>query len=66
MSGIPTADRGLYTLDEACEWLGGISRPLIYGYINSRRLRSVKMGARRMIPADALSSFVSSLEAEAS
>jgi excisionase family DNA binding protein len=39
-----------YSVDEACEALG-IGRVLMYDLINTGRIHSVKVGARRLIPA---------------
>lgn len=46
-----------YSVEEARRSLG-ISRALIYELITSGRLHSVKVGARRIIPASALEDFL--------
>ncbi|PWU49661.1 hypothetical protein DLE60_00870 [Micromonospora globispora] len=38
---------------------------MLYNLIRSRRLRSVKIGDRRLIPVTALRSFLASLEEDA-
>jgi excisionase family DNA binding protein len=42
-----------YSVEETCEALG-IGRALAYELIMSGRLHSIKVGARRLIPASAL------------
>lgn len=54
----------LYRVPEAIEILG-IGRSTLYELIRSRRLRSVKQGRRRLIPASALAEYVALLEQEA-
>jgi excisionase family DNA binding protein len=46
-----------YSVDEACKALG-IGRVLMYDLINTKRIHSVKVGARRLIPASALAEFL--------
>ena len=43
----------------------GLSRSVIYKLIRSGRLRSVKEGTTRLIPAEAIAEYVALLEAEA-
>jgi len=50
-------DRLLLTVDEACESLH-LSRPVVYGLMNSGELRSIKIGTARRIPLDALRAYV--------
>jgi excisionase family DNA binding protein len=45
-----------YSVEEACQALG-IGRALAYELIMNGRIRSIKVGARRLIPASALSAF---------
>jgi excisionase family DNA binding protein len=47
-----------YSVEEACEALG-VGRALLYELIMSGRLHSIKVGARRLIPASALTEFLS-------
>lgn len=54
----------LYRVDEAMHLLS-MSRTVIYGLIRSGRLRSVKQGRSRLIPAAALDDYVALLEREA-
>jgi excisionase family DNA binding protein len=42
-----------------------LSRSLVYELIRSGRLRSVKVGSRRLVPVGALAEYVEQLEAEA-
>ena len=46
-----------YSVQEACQALG-IGRALAYELIRSGRLHSIKVGARRLIPASALQEFL--------
>jgi excisionase family DNA binding protein len=50
-------ERLLLTVDEACESLH-LSRPIVYQLINSGQLRSIKIGAARRIPLDALRAYI--------
>jgi excisionase family DNA binding protein len=50
----------LYTVPEASEALR-ICPTNLYGLIRSGRLESVKVGAKRLIPADAIATFVEGL-----
>jgi excisionase family DNA binding protein len=59
----PTS-QALYRIPEAMRLLG-LSRSVIYKLIGSGRLRSVKEGTTRLIPAEAIAEYVALLEAEA-
>jgi excisionase family DNA binding protein len=54
----------LLTIDEAARELR-IGRSTLYDLIRSRRLRTVKIGARRLVPAAALAETVELLLQEA-
>ena len=56
--------QALYRIPEAMRLLG-LSRSVIYKLIRSGRLRSVKEGTTRLIPAEAIAEYVALLEAEA-
>jgi excisionase family DNA binding protein len=56
--------RALYRVPEAMRLLS-LSRSVIYTQIRTGRLRSVKQGSSRLIPADAIDDYVALLEAEA-
>lgn len=47
-------DRDLYTIQEARERLGGVSRNSIYGLLRTGQLASVVIGCRRFIAATAI------------
>lgn len=47
---VPSAPQTLFTVDEAAEQLR-VSRSLIYSALRDGRLRGVKIGRRRLIPA---------------
>ncbi len=57
-------DRALYRIPEAMRLLS-LSRSVIYNQIRTGRLRSVKEGNARLIPAAAIADYVALLEAEA-
>jgi excisionase family DNA binding protein len=59
----PTA-KALYRVPEAMRLLS-MSRSVIYQQIRTGRLRSVKEGNTRLIPAEAIAKYVALLEAEA-
>ncbi|WP_026341530.1 helix-turn-helix domain-containing protein [Actinomadura atramentaria] len=52
------------TVDEAAERLR-VSRWTLYNLIRSNRLRTVKIGRRRLVPVDALSECLDHLSEEA-
>jgi excisionase family DNA binding protein len=56
--------KALYRIPEAMRLLS-LSRSVIYNQIRSGRLRSVKEGSSRLIPADAIADYIALLEAEA-
>jgi excisionase family DNA binding protein len=56
--------KALYRVQEAVRLLS-MSRSAIYNQIRAGRLRSVKEGSARLIPADAIAEYVALLEAEA-
>ena len=51
-------DRDLYSIDEARERLGGISRNSIYEMLRKGELASVILGCRRFIAADAIAKLI--------
>lgn len=59
-----TAQKKLYRVAEAMRMLS-LSRSVIYVQIRRGRLRTVKEGTTRLIPADAITDYVALLEAEA-
>ena len=64
-TGTADADkRTLYRVPEAMRLLS-LSRSVIYNQIRTGRLRSVKQGNARLIPADAIADYVALLEVEA-
>jgi hypothetical protein len=52
-------NRALYSIIEARELLGGISRNTIYALLNSGELASVVIGCRRFISPAAISELIS-------
>jgi excisionase family DNA binding protein len=59
---VPDVPAVVYRVDEAARAVR-LSRSAIYELIRSGRLRSVKLGRRRLIPVGALTEYVASLEA---
>jgi excisionase family DNA binding protein len=56
--------KALYRVPEAMRLLS-MSRSFLYNQIRAGRLRSVKEGTVRLIPADAIAEYVALLETEA-
>ncbi|HVB43636.1 MAG TPA: helix-turn-helix domain-containing protein [Streptosporangiaceae bacterium] len=63
-TGNPEPGKKLYRISEAMRLLS-LSRSVIYNQLRTGRLRSVKEGSTRLIPADAIAEYVALLEAEA-
>lgn len=57
-------ERELYRVTEAMARLS-LSRSVIYEQLRSGRLRSVRVGRTRLIPASAIAEYVALLESEA-
>ncbi|MBA0127310.1 helix-turn-helix domain-containing protein [Haloechinothrix sp. YIM 98757] len=53
----PVPDRHLYRISEAMRLLS-MSRSVIYEQIRSGRLRSVKQGRTRLVPAQAIHDYI--------
>lgn len=51
----------LLTIEQAAEELGGVSRSTLYQLFRSGELASVKIGSRRLIPAEAITDYVQTL-----
>jgi excisionase family DNA binding protein len=58
-SAAPTEDQPdrLLSIDQAAATLG-VGRTAVYALMDSRRLRNLKVGSRRLIPAEALRDFI--------
>jgi hypothetical protein len=52
-------DRKLYSIEEARELLGGISRNSVYGMLRTGELASVVIGCRRFISDAAIAALIS-------
>jgi excisionase family DNA binding protein len=59
-----SSSKALYRIPEAMRLLS-LSRSMIYNQIRAGRLRTVKEGSSRLIPAEAISDYVALLKAEA-
>jgi len=66
MTGSATApaDLQLYRIPDAMRMLS-MSRSVIYEQLRSGRLRSVRQGRARLIPATAIAEYIALLESEA-
>lgn len=51
-------ERDLYSIEEARERLGGISRNSIYQILRTGQLASVIIGSRRFVPATAIAQLI--------
>jgi hypothetical protein len=51
-------ERDLYSIEEARERLGGISRNSIYQILRTGQLASVIIGSRRFVPAAAIAQLI--------
>jgi excisionase family DNA binding protein len=60
----PVTDRRLYRIPDAMRILS-MSRSVIYEQFRAGRLRSVRQGRARLIPAAAISDYIALLESEA-
>jgi excisionase family DNA binding protein len=58
-----TAPR-VVNIEGARRLLGGVSRPHIYRLIARGELRTVKSGARRLVPVAAIDEYLANLEAQ--
>ena len=47
----------LLGVNQVCEQLG-LSRSLVYGLLSEGRLRSLRVGRRRLVPASAVDEFI--------
>lgn len=56
-SGKP--DRLLLSIVEACEVLG-LSRTQVYSLVSAGRLRTLKVGRRRLVPSSAIDDYIAS------
>ncbi|MBF6285409.1 helix-turn-helix transcriptional regulator [Nocardia cyriacigeorgica] len=53
----------LHRIPEACAALG-IGRSYLYELMGAGRIRSVKVGRRRLVPESAIQEFIEQLDAE--
>ena len=51
-------DKHALTVNEAREYLGGVSAPTIYSLMNSKQINSFHVGRRRMILKSELDKFI--------
>jgi excisionase family DNA binding protein len=60
---LPPENKALYRIPEAMRLLS-MSRSVIYEQIRAGRLRTVRQGRTRLVPAGAIAEYVALLEAE--
>ncbi len=60
---LPPGSKALYRIPEAMQLLS-MSRSVIYEQIRAGRLRTVRQGRTRLVPAGAIADYVALLEAE--
>lgn len=48
----------LYSVNDSCAALGGIGRTWFYEQIKAGRIRTVKLGARTMVPASEIDRLI--------
>jgi predicted DNA-binding transcriptional regulator AlpA len=48
----------LLSIPEACAALGGIGRSSLYAELGSGRVRSIKLGRRRLVPSGAIAAYI--------
>ena len=59
----PVAELQLYKISEVMQMLK-LSRTVIFEQLRNRRLRSVRQGRARLIPASAIAEYIALLERE--
>lgn len=59
----PVPERAMYRVEEACRLLS-LSRSEVYEQIRAGRLRTVKQGRARRVPAEAIQEYVQLLVTE--
>jgi len=52
--------QGLYSVEDAMQYLGGIGRGTLYGHIKAQTLESLTIGSRRFFTKEQLDSFIQS------
>lgn len=50
--------QGLYSVEDAMKYLGGIGRRTLYEHINAHTLESLTIGSRRFFTKEQLDSFI--------
>jgi len=63
-TALDTPPRALYRIPEAMQLLS-LSRSVIYEQIRAGRLRTVRQGRTRLVPATAITAYIALLEHEA-
>ena len=51
-------EKRVFTMVEACEYLGGISQPTMHKLIDEGEINSLRIGVRRYFPRESLEAFV--------
>lgn len=58
--GVPR--RVVYSVPEVAELLGGVTERYVWTLLSRNELTSVKVGGRRLVPADDLDAFIEKLK----
>jgi excisionase family DNA binding protein len=54
----PEGDVLLYNVEDVCRMLGGISKPMVYRWVEQGELHPIKLGRRSMFTLDEIQRFV--------
>ena len=65
MTSVTTEPPALLCVEDTARLLN-VGRPAVYNLIRTHRLRSLKIGRRRLIPRDAIAETIAALAEEAS
>lgn len=64
MKNVANLTKDFFSIREAAQRLG-IGRSLLYRLLDAGEIKTAKIGARRLIPADALNEFIARVKSEA-
>lgn len=59
---VSESEQILYDVNAAAKILGGISKAMVYRYVQNKELHPIKLGARTMFTREELERFVKELE----
>jgi excisionase family DNA binding protein len=64
MAQMPQKPDRLYSVEDAAEFLGGLSKYTIHAWLSSGKLRRTKVGSRTMLRESDLQAFIASCNEE--